>query len=79
MVVPYAADGDTFRPLKAELWSDFQFANLGPLNRYFDLHPDGLRFAVVKSAETTSESRLDKVTFILNFFEELRRLAPAAR
>ena len=79
MVVPYAADGDTFRALKPELWSDFQFANLGPLNRYFDLHPDGRRFAVVKSAEATPESRLNKVTFILNFFEELRRLAPAAR
>ena len=78
MVVPYTADGDTFRALKAELWSDFQFANLGPLNRYFDLHPDGRRFAVVKSAEATSESRLNKVTLILNFSEELRRLAPAA-
>jgi hypothetical protein len=77
MVVSYSAAGDTFRPLKPELWSDVQFSDLGTLNRYFDLHPDGRRFVVVKSAET-SESRINKVMLILNFFEELRRLAPPA-
>jgi len=78
MVVSYTADGDTFRPSKPELWADFQFAAVGPFDRAVDIHPDGQRFAALKSAETRSETRLDKVTFILNFFEHLRRLAPAA-
>ena len=33
----------------------------------FDLHPDGTRFA------------LASVTFIFNFFDELRRIAPVKR
>jgi len=44
----------------------------------FDPHPDGKRFAVVAAAEET-EVRQDKVVFITNFFDELRRIAPPAK
>jgi serine/threonine-protein kinase len=49
-----------------------------PRQRSFDLHPDGERIA---AAVPTSqpEQRLDKVTFIINFFDELRRIAPLAK
>ena len=47
-------------------------------NRNFDLHPDGKRFAVL-NAPAQSQAKRDKVTFIFNFFDELRRLAPAQK
>ncbi len=45
--------------------------------RNFDLHPDGQRFAVLRSPSLLPGGKLDKVVFVLNFFDELRRLAPA--
>jgi hypothetical protein len=40
-----------------------------------DLHPDGQRFAVAPAVDE-SAVRQDKVVFIFNFFDELRRIAP---
>lgn len=48
-------------------------------NRGFDLHPDGERFAVAVAAQTPSGTKQDKVVFIFNFFDELRRIAPATK
>jgi hypothetical protein len=42
----------------------------------FDLAPDGRRFAVVR-AEASEQKGPTQVTFVLNFFDELRRRAPA--
>jgi serine/threonine-protein kinase len=76
MVVNYVSDGDTFRlTSKPALWSDVSFADRGPLNRNFDLHPDGQRFAVLRTTEQQSGNVIDRVTFTFNFFDELRRLA----
>jgi Tol biopolymer transport system component len=75
MVASYAASGDSFRPDKPRLWSPGQFTErLGNFN--FDLHPDGKRFAVLKSPPTGETSPVNKVSFIFNFFEELRRKVP---
>ena len=76
MAASYKADEVTFRADKPQLWSDVQFHDPMGAGRNFDLHPDGQRFAVLKSPESNSETKLDKVTFILNFFDELRRIAP---
>ena len=46
--------------------------------RMFDLHPDGERFVVAAPMQAEDGVRRDTVTVILNFFEELRRIAPAA-
>ncbi len=43
----------------------------------FDLHPDGERFAVAPAAAAEEGEKRDKVVVILNFFDELRRIAPA--
>ena len=51
----------------------------GDRDRNFDLHPDGQRFAVLKAPEGQSETKADKVVLILNFSEELRRLAPSVK
>ena len=40
------------------------------------MHPDGQRFAVLTNAAWTAETRRDKVVFIVNFFDYLRRIAP---
>jgi hypothetical protein len=42
----------------------------------FALHPDGERFALAAASENESAVRQDKLVFIFNFFDELRRLAP---
>jgi len=46
----------------------------------FDLHPDGKRFAVLKAPGAESQSvGNNKVNFIFNFFEELRRKVPSGK
>jgi serine/threonine-protein kinase len=74
MVAPYVVEGDSFRPEKPRVWSEGRFAyRLGAL----DLHPDGLRFAVLRTPQGRSEIQQDHVVLILNFFDYLRRIAPA--
>ena len=74
MVATYTVNGDSLQVGKPTVWSDNPFVPR-PTQRSFDLHPDGERFAVPPAADTTSDKR-DKVVFIFNFFDELRRLAP---
>src|SRR5262249_14223519 len=45
MVVPYSTEGDSFKPEKAQPWTD-QMILFRPRLRPYDLHPDGNRFAV---------------------------------
>ena len=45
----------------------------------FDLHPDGERFAVAAAPQAEEGPNRDKVVVILNFFDELRRIAPATK
>jgi Tol biopolymer transport system component len=78
MVVPYAVQGSEFVAGKPQLWSPGRYQTRGH-RRMFDLHPDGLRFALASAADTPSGMTQDHVTFIFNFFDELRRLAPAGR
>jgi hypothetical protein len=78
MVAPYTADGDSFRTGKPRLWSSVRFVRFGP-NRAFDLHPDGLRFALVPAAQKIAGPNQDHLTFIFNFFDELRGIATATR
>ena len=73
MVVPFLADGESFRAEKPRPWSDLHFA---PRPRApstnLALHPDGERFAVAASSLTTT-SKLHNVVLFSGFFEELRR------
>lgn len=76
MIAPYTVDGDSFRAEKPRLWSEGRFV-ARPNSSFFDLHPDGRRFAVVKATQGPSDVKPDKVVLILNFFDYLRRIAPA--
>ena len=77
MVVPYLVDGDAFSAGKAMLWSPTGYVS-GGAGRPFDLDPIDQRFAV-KPIEQRADETHDKVVFIFNFFEELRRVAPATK
>ncbi len=75
VVVPYSTEGNAFQPHKAELLTQERHETRGP-NRMFDLHPDGTRFALAPFEQTTGGLRRNHVTFLFNYFDELRRLAP---
>jgi len=83
MVAKYTLEGNSFRAEKLRLWSEAPFTPTGPAgtipNRDFDLHPDGQRFVLAKAGESERETRPDKITFVLNFFDELRRVAATKR
>ena len=76
MVAPYTVDGDSFRPEKPRLWSEGRFA-VRTDGRPFDLHPDGQRFVgILRPPQAPTEVKQDRVVFMLNFFDYLRRIAP---
>jgi eukaryotic-like serine/threonine-protein kinase len=75
MVATYAVRGDTFVADKPRVWSEKRLANTG-LTPLFDLAPDGKRFAVLMAAEGPEPREAQShVTLLLNFFDELRRIA----
>ena len=80
MVATYTADRSSFRAGKPQLVSDaiFTLRRGGTTMRNLDLHPDGQRFAVAPAVDESAVKQ-DKVVFIFNFFDELRRIAPRAR
>jgi serine/threonine-protein kinase len=78
MVASYTIEGDSFKADKPRLWSEQAILGLGRGPRNFDLHPDGERIAAAVPTGQPEE-KLDKVTFIFNFFDELRRIAPLTK
>jgi serine/threonine-protein kinase len=74
MVVNYQVEGESFHAGKPQVWSEATIASAGSV-RDFDLHPDGQRFAILKAADTQPQ-KLDKVTFVFNFADVLRKLVP---
>ena len=80
MVSTYTASGDSFHANKPQLWSPGQFSSTYGTAAYsFDPYPDGNRFAVLKAPVTGEVPKVDKVSFIFNFFDELRRKVPPGK
>ena len=77
MAVPYRFDGKAFSHDAPRPWSTVRYATAGPTRKY-ELHPDGKR-AIVATPDTTGATTYDKVAFVFNFFDELRRLLPTDR
>ena len=73
MVAAYTASGNSFSAEKPRLWAE---GYIGPQTgqRSFDLHPDGERVAVAPELGSVDRPQ-DRLVFILNFFDELRRMA----
>jgi Tol biopolymer transport system component len=80
MIAPFAVKDNAFHAEKPRPWSDGRYVERAG-NRGFDLHPDGERFAIAfpPAPPMPGGGRLDKVVFIFNFFDELRRIAPSTK
>jgi serine/threonine-protein kinase len=79
MKASYTVRGDSFMTGTPRVWSARDLLNLGspPVSTY-DLAPDGKRFAIVLYLDGTAEEKpFTHLTFLLNFFDELRRRVPA--
>jgi serine/threonine-protein kinase len=79
MVVPYTAKGDLFEHDKPRLWSSAQLHENFPFPTA-DLAPNGNRFAIVSRVEPSGDGKGSlHATFLLNFFDEVRRRVPPGR
>jgi serine/threonine-protein kinase len=83
MIAAYTVEGDVFRPEPARPWASARAVPrmrglVGFDGRAFDLHPDGMRAIGAWTSESASVAVQNAVVVAFNFFDELRRLAPAA-
>jgi Tol biopolymer transport system component len=79
MVVSYGVVGDFLEPSEPTVWSEKPVLDLGELYSY-DVAPDGKRVAVVLYPDGMAEQKpAASLTFLLNFFDELRRRVPLSR
>jgi len=75
MATDYENKNESFVAGKPRLWSDQRLQDAGGYLNY-DAAPDGRRFAVLPDAGSRGEGQRNvRVTFLLNFFDELRRRA----
>jgi hypothetical protein len=71
-----SVDGGSFRAGQPRPWPEsHQSSGLNVWS--FALHPDGNRLAVPAAGETATPSGWERFDVALNFFDELRRIAPA--
>jgi hypothetical protein len=75
MVTDYTAKGDAFTPGLARVWSEKQIQRRNT-RQNFDLAPDGKRVAAFPRPDAEENGGTLHVTFLLNFFDELRRRMP---
>ncbi|HYW46944.1 MAG TPA: protein kinase [Bryobacteraceae bacterium] len=76
MVASYTANGDTFMPGPARVWSELGPTRLGNTPMY-DVAPDGKRVAMVLDAGAAAGQKpATSLRILLNFFDELRRRVP---
>jgi len=75
MVVAYRSTRDSFAAEKPRMWTD-HFVNPSAYRR-FDLSSDGKRFLQLKPLTSADDKSPTELTFVLNFFDELRRRVPS--
>jgi serine/threonine-protein kinase len=79
MAVTYTVRDGMFVATKPRVWSDRKVSTENVIPS-FDISNDTGRMAVLLPAETgSSQESRHHVTLVLNFFEELRRIAPLSR
>ena len=74
MVAPYSVAADSFHVDKPHLWSATS-VTLHGVNYTYDLHPDGKRLAIPRPPDSGS----DKVVFVFNFANYLRKISGSAK
>ena len=77
MFASYSVVGNSFRADKPEPWSPTGFVASGSVYSY-DLHPDGKRLVQPPVQGQTTVVQ-DKLVFVLNFFDYLRKIAPVKK
>ncbi len=72
--------GQAFQAGKPRALFEKEFLQFGPFPSY-DLAPDGKRFVMFRTASTKEggEASRTHLHFVFNWFEEVRRLAPAGK
>jgi len=76
MAASYQASGDSFHAEKPHAWTTARFIPR-PRLRSLNLHPDGERLAVSPAEDVQTITKQNHLVFILNFSEELKRIAAA--
>jgi serine/threonine-protein kinase len=77
MVASYTVNGDSFMVDKARVWSEKRLAHFAS-TRSYDLAPDGKRIIALMPAEDPEgQTSPDRLIFLLNFFDEVRRRIPS--
>ena len=74
MAVSYTGKCDSFAPGKPRVWTETRLRSAGVFSNY-DLALDGKRLAAIIADDANGEKPPTHLTFLLNFFDELRRKA----
>jgi hypothetical protein len=74
MSVSYQAHGESFAAEKPRVWFEKKIANFA-FTKSYDPAPHGKSVVAIMPAEPPEEHH-DRVIFLLNFFDELRRGVP---
>jgi len=73
MAAGYSVKDDSFAPGKPRVWSE-RLLDIGCC-LLWDLAPDGKRLAAILASDD-ARGETTHLTFLLNFFDELRRRVP---
>jgi serine/threonine-protein kinase len=80
MVAPYTVKGDSFVADKPRVWSAQQIGGSVNTVKNVDLAPDGKRLVALMPLETADAQQAQRhVTFLLNFFDDVRRKVPVSQ
>ena len=80
MAAAYTVKGDSFVADKPRVWSEKQIGGTVNSVRNVDLAPDGKRIVAIMPVETAEGQKAqNQVTFLENFFDEVRRKAPIGK
>ena len=80
MVAAYTASGSAFQAEKPRPWASNSVPLLQGFGVPFDVSPDGKRLAVLlKAPDQAQVAKEDHLTFLFNFTDELRRIAPTGK
>jgi hypothetical protein len=79
MAASYTAKADMFTAGTPRVWAKTRLRDLAAFSNY-DLAPDGKHIAAILADENASDQKgPTHLTFLLNFFDELRRQTPGTQ
>jgi hypothetical protein len=76
MAADYHVSGNAFIASRPRVWSNAPFRRAGTLPSWA-LHPDGKRIAMFPPDASLEGANRPRFGYLLNFFDEVRRRAPA--